>query len=243
MDNYAITLDVEWTPDFIIKQVADILIENHTKATWFMTHDCEGTKYLLDHPDLFEVGLHPNFLEGSTHGSNTKEVMNGLQKIVPDAVSVRTHALVQSTLLLSQFCGEFGLQNDVSLFIPRASGLEPHRLFFEEGLYLTRLPYFWSDYFNYLQPTPSSSLEDEFHHTPGLKIYNFHPIHIALNTCDLANYRKLKSNVLLSQCTPSDIAKFRNNKTGCGDFFLELIKYISKGNMIKEISEKWSRER
>lgn len=237
-----ITIDVDWVPDFIISEIADILIRNHAKATWFITHDSEATRKLSDYPKLFEVGLHPNFMENSTQGTTPKEVMTYLKKIVPDAVSVRTHALVQSTILLRMLASEFGIRNDVSLLLPRAPYIIPHRMYLSENSYLVRLPYFWQDDVEALHPTPSYSLEDKFHHIPGLKIYDFHPIHIVLNTHTLINYKNLKSNTDIPMCKSSDITKFKNKLCGSGTFFEELIRHMSGGYTIEDVAGTWNKD-
>ena len=38
-NDYLIFLDVDWTLDFVIEYVANILVEHGIKATWFLTHD------------------------------------------------------------------------------------------------------------------------------------------------------------------------------------------------------------
>jgi peptidoglycan/xylan/chitin deacetylase (PgdA/CDA1 family) len=63
-----VTLDVDWASDAMIDQTARILLEHEVPATWFITHASAAVDRLRDHPELFELGIHPNFLPGSTHG-------------------------------------------------------------------------------------------------------------------------------------------------------------------------------
>jgi hypothetical protein len=63
-----LTLDIDWAPDAAIDFVAEILVSRGVKATWFVTHDSPGVRRLRARPDLFELGIHPNFLPGSSHG-------------------------------------------------------------------------------------------------------------------------------------------------------------------------------
>ena len=237
-----ITIDVDWAPDFIIEEIAKTLIRNHTKATWFITHDSEATRALSDTPELFEVGVHPNFRKDSTQGSTPQKVMEYLKRIAPDAVSVRTHSLIQSSVLLRMLTRKFGILNDVSLLLPRTPHLVPHKIYFTKNLYLTRLPYFWQDDIEAFWPKPSYSLKDDFHHSDGLKIYNFHPVTIALNMSNFTTLEKFRSHGNIPTCTSSDIEKFRNKSQGSGTFFKELITNISGGNTIKDIAEKWEIE-
>jgi len=83
----AITLDVDWAPDFVIEDVAELLINSSVRATWFVTHASSAIDDLRKRPDLFELGIHPNFLPGSTQGADVDSVLNHCMSLVPDAVS------------------------------------------------------------------------------------------------------------------------------------------------------------
>ncbi|HEY8645027.1 MAG TPA: hypothetical protein VIL77_04030 [Gaiellaceae bacterium] len=63
-----LTLDVDWCPDSAIDDVAELLIERDVPATWLVTHTSPAIDRLRLRADLFELGIHPNFLPGSTHG-------------------------------------------------------------------------------------------------------------------------------------------------------------------------------
>ena len=56
----AITLDVEWAPDFVIDAVANTLVSNGVKATWMVTRDSPAIRRLTRHDELFKRGIHPN---------------------------------------------------------------------------------------------------------------------------------------------------------------------------------------
>ena len=88
-----ITIDTDWVPDFAIEKTADILIENQVKTTWFLTHNSKAIRRLFEYSDLFELGIHPNFMSDSTQGDSYEEIMKYLLCIVPDAKSIRTHGL------------------------------------------------------------------------------------------------------------------------------------------------------
>ena len=121
-----LTIDIDWAPDFAIQEMADILTEKDVKATWFVTHDSAVIRRLLEYKDIFEFGLHPNFLENSTQGSSYREIMDYVHNILPDSRIIRTHALVQSTKLLSMVINEYSINTDVSLFLPLSPDITPH---------------------------------------------------------------------------------------------------------------------
>ena len=226
-----ITFDVDWAPDFVLDDVAEILNENEVKATWFFTHKSDVIKKFRKNKN-FELGIHPNFLPHSTQGSNPKGILTNLKKIVPESVSIRTHSLYQSTPILSMY-KNFGLQNDVSLFLFKTRNLEPH---FNPALELYRIPYFWEDDCEMYYKRPNWSIH-ETKHMKGLKIYNFHPIHVSLNSKNLNNYHRLKNKKGLCNVSKNTIKNYVDNGKGTRTFLLELIDYIkSKENLlIKDI--------
>ena len=97
-----ITIDVDWGPDYMIERMADALIERNVRATWLVTHGSSAIDALRGCPDLFELGIPPNFQPGSSHGSIPEEVADHCMSLVPSARCVRTHGLVQSTRLLHE---------------------------------------------------------------------------------------------------------------------------------------------
>jgi len=114
-----ITIDVDWAPDFVMEPVIEVFIENQVKSTWFITHSTPVLNSLLrKHRELFELGIHPNFMKNSTQGATEKEVLAYCKAVVPEALSVRTHGLIQSSNLLTTFVREYSLKIDSSVFLP-----------------------------------------------------------------------------------------------------------------------------
>src|ERR1035441_3475149 len=86
MHDIAISMDVDWAPDFAIDFVAERLIASRVRATWFVTHRSPAIERLRQHRDLFELGIHPNFLPGSSHGDSPAAVLQHCMGLVQDAV-------------------------------------------------------------------------------------------------------------------------------------------------------------
>ena len=216
-----ITLDIDWAPDFMINFVKDILIENNVKATWFITHNSNYVKE-LEKIDFFELGIHPNFSSNSTQGNNVGEILSNLKKIVPTAKSVRTHGLYQSTRILEQF-HKYRLENDVSLFIPD-SNITPHYLKFAK---LYRFPYFWEDDINMIEDKIWSLPQSLFQEN-GLKIFNFHPLHIYFNFHNIEQYENFKIKNGYDFSDKSNVDAFINrNNNGVQTFFRDLVSSLS----------------
>lgn len=191
-NNSYITLDIDWAPDFVIDYVADLFIANNVKATWFVTHKSKAVDRLRDYPHLFELGIHPNFLPNSSHGNTVDEVLDFCMNLVPEAVSMRTHALVQSTLILSKAIQKTPVKYDVSLFLAYHPHLQSVDFFWgANGKYLKRLPYNWEDDFEMEHPNANWHGKNILN-VQGIKVYDFHPIHIYLNSSKFETYLKLK---------------------------------------------------
>lgn len=117
MKDLAVTFDIDWAPDWIIEEVASILIDNRVKATWFVTHASPAIEKLRQMPDLFELGIHPNCLSGSTQGNTEDEVLSHMKEIVPEAISMRTHGLYQTSNFLMKAVRDYGIEIDVSILL------------------------------------------------------------------------------------------------------------------------------
>ena len=50
---YALTLDIDWAPDWMISDIANQLISEGVRATWFATHTSQAIKEIEGKSDLF----------------------------------------------------------------------------------------------------------------------------------------------------------------------------------------------
>src|SRR5688572_13117638 len=100
-NSFILTFDVDWAPDPVIEYVQEQLKYYKVKSTWFHTHQSAAVQRILE-DEWIESGIHPNFLEGSSHGKTTDEILQFVKNIVPNAVSSRSHAVVQSGPILNK---------------------------------------------------------------------------------------------------------------------------------------------
>lgn len=198
-----LTFDIDWAPDFMIEYVANILINRQVKATWFVTHLSPALSQLRLHPELFELGIHPNFLSNSTHGTNPGEVLNHCLEIVPEARSMRTHSLMQSTPLLNTIMMS-QITLDSSIYLPHSEGIKPISYWWQ-GKEMLRLPIFWEDDLEMERPDGCWTLKELTRFGEGLKIFDFHVIHIYMNARDMKQYLELRSRAPINQLTSSDV--------------------------------------
>jgi hypothetical protein len=213
-----ITLDIDWACDEVISHAIDILERADVCATWFVTHQTPMLERLRENPK-FELGIHPNFnflLNGSSQaGANASEVINNILKIVPESVSARSHSMTQSTNIMG-ILAKAGQIYDCNHFVPHQSGisLKPWQTW--NGL--TKVPYFWEDDIAciYQEDVDMAALAN----TNGLKVFDFHPIHLYLNTEAIERYES-------SRAHHNDVAQLNsyvNDGVGARNYLLALLE-------------------
>jgi len=185
------TFDIDWAHDDILEDTINLVEQAGVTATWFVTHDTPLLLRLRNN-SKFELGIHPNFnflLQGDPrNGANAEEVVGRLLEIVPEAKSVRSHSMAQSTVLLQLFQDK-GLTHDSNHYIPEQTGIELMPWHLWNGM--IKVPYFWEDDLacTYKLNTPVLDILSR----GGIKVFNFHPIHIFLNTENMKRYECTKS--------------------------------------------------
>jgi hypothetical protein len=191
-DSVFLTFDVDWAIDDVFSDSIDIVEKYDLSATWFITHKTPLLDRLRENPK-FELGIHPNFNKlliqsDISNGKSANEIIGRLMDIVPEAVSIRSHSLTQSSVLLALF-EKFGLSYDCNNLIP--ASLE-YKLFpWELWNGMTCVPYSWEDDIHILYKWKTSM--EKHIQQDSLKVFDFHPIHVALNTNSLTRYENSRA--------------------------------------------------
>ena len=227
-----ITLDIDWAPDYAIDFAASLLIEAQVRATWFVTHDSPAVRRLRHHSNLFELGIHPNFLPGTTHGKTDSEILSHCMELVPQARVVRTHGLVQTSNLLEKIIDETPVRLDVSLFLPHAAALEPVMYYWENQKRLVRLPYMWEDDFEMVRPDGIWDLGSLIERGTGLMIMDFHPIHVFLNSVTPSTYRSVRALGNLADLSEEDVRGYIAQGRGAGYAFRSAIERMQRDDTV-----------
>ena len=205
---YHLTFDIDWAPDFCISNILNKLKNAQIKATFFVTHLSDIIVDIINQGH--NVGLHPNFLPNSSQGKNLDEIMDYLFKIAPNAIALRTHALVQSSPLLWELFSKFPqLKFDISLFTYKFPLVKVFDWTFE-GVSFKRINYNWEDDCAFFD---SEFLWNKPKFYSDITVFDFHPIHVALNSRDNKNYNRLKNNISgkpLWQATEDEVKKTEN---------------------------------
>ncbi len=214
-----LTFDLDWCSDEVLEDTLNLL--GSKEAIFFVTHKST----LLDkmrQNSRYELGIHPNFnflLNGDfRYGKSIDEVLRYYLDIIPDAISFRSHCLTQSSIILDS-AKELGLKRAFNTLIPHTSNIEIQPYKHSSGI--VEYPHFWED---------DVSIECKWEWKikryldyKGLKVFNFHPIHIFLNSEDLNRYLKAKPYLQDFK----KLKEFVNNKSyGVRDFFIDLLNEI-----------------
>lgn len=192
-DRVFLTFDLDWASDSVLEHTIQILESHGVPATFFVTHDTTLISRLRASPQ-FELGIHPNFNallldEPVRDKKNARDIVAQLLKTVPEAVSVRSHSLMHSTHLVHVFYS-LGLRYDLNFMIPFDAGIELNPWLCHSGM--IRVPHYWED-------DVASHAEDlvpvkALLNRQGLRVFDFHPIHLALNTRELSLYERTRAH-------------------------------------------------
>lgn len=225
---FCFTSDIDWASEATIRYCHNIVSRDDLKITYFNTH---RSPYLTELTKSGQVDqlVHPNFLPGSSHGNSFKEVIDYCVDLVPNATGFRTHRYFEVNDIMDdlfnrgfKFASNICTRCEVGLkpFYHR-SGLVSIPIFLEDGGYLLMDK---SLDFNLLLPTLSS---------PGLKVINFHPAHIAFNTPDFGYTRTIKdtlSREAWNNLSSDDIAKIEHSGSGIRTIIENIVNFSIKNN-------------
>ena len=232
-----VTLDIDWAPDFAIDDAAARLEAHGVRATWFVTHRSPAVDRLRERPDCFELGLHPNFLPGSTHGDTPRQVLAHCLALVPGARAMRSHGLVQSTALLDTIIRETPLEVEATPLLPRTPHLRPF-LYPWAGRELVRVPSCFEDDLEMERAAPDFGLASLLALGPGLVVLIFHPIHLALNSASMVPYRRVQALAASLQSLRRDQAAPEVNPgRGARSLFEEALAHLAARGGGRRISD------
>lgn len=231
-----VTMDMDWANDGVLADTIALVEQLNIPVCFFVTNQTPILETLRQHP-LFTLGIHPNFLP-QMNGQSSKsfrEVIAEMMELVPEAKVIRCHALVDATPILAA-AREMGFYADMNLFIPASSGITLAPFAHFTGL--KRLPFFYEDDAWTLE---ANAMGPEDHLTSpadSLRIFNFHPIHLYLNTEDMERYNRAKPYYHEFE----KLAPFVNHdgRMGARDFLTALVKAAERNHFrFGKVSEIW----
>lgn len=214
-----LTFDLDWAHDEVVADTLGLLEAQGVAATIFVTHDTPLLARMRRNPKI-ELGIHPNYtplLGGDPRlGASIDEVLDRIMAIVPEAISVRSHSVTNSSRIVAAAIRR-GLRFDSNAYIPYASGVvaRPWTLA-DDGI--VEAPFCFADDVQATSGAGWGAAPLLAH--DGLRVLCFHPIHIFLNTDTTARYEAARPHLR----DPGRLREFVNRDgPGARTLLLELI--------------------
>lgn len=216
-DMIFLTVDIDWASDEMINLTLDLFEPYDVPVMFFATHESVILERIRKNPN-WDLGIHPNFnflLDGDfRYGANVEEVVDYYMNIVPDAKIFRSHCVVQGSKITDAFVAR-NLKAECNHFIPYNINTYVPAWNFWSGS-LIQIPYSWQDNTAVTDKWPLDV--SDILKSKSLKIFDFHPVHIYLNTSDMRDYEAFKSNSKIG-------AEMKDNGRGIRDYLCDLLQY------------------
>lgn len=171
----AVTVDLDWACEAAVAALLDHMHGEGIPATVFVTH---LSHHVSSHITELEVGLHPHFGLGSSHGDTIDEVVRSVVGLPHNIAAFRCHRFavsneIKSAMLAAGMRVSSNVCTDLEMIAPfrDRSGLLEIPIFLEDG--------------GYLQSGRTLSTLEEIAPKlagPDPKVLLIHPMHFAINT-------------------------------------------------------------
>ena len=217
LNNLILSFDIDWAPEFMIEDLLNIT--HKINLTIFNTHKSKILKTI--DKNRISLGIHPNIQKNSSQGINALKVKNFVKKI-GNIEYLRFHLLGHSYRDLKFFANK-GAKIDSSIMLINQNYLTP---VYHPDIDLVRVPYIWEDGMTLNFKT---NIRNSLNlNSPGLKILNFHPIDVYLNTSSIEQrnmFKKSFKSVL--NASKSEAEKFINKRNyGIRNFLIHILNLI-----------------
>lgn len=226
---FCFTSDVDWASEDVLIEYFDIVNKLELKLTLYCTHHSNVINSEFNKNNI-ERGIHPNFLENSSHGNSFKEIIETCVKFAPEAYGFRSHRLFDVTDITHILKNDYGykhvsnlgtiLHQDIKPIL-HESGLIHFPIFFEDGTYLYNQLNL--DFKKYIYQFS----------TPGIKIISFHPMNFVFNSPTISYMRQIKDSLTREEynnITTEVIKKLRNKDAGIQKTIIKIIEFVKENN-------------
>jgi hypothetical protein len=219
---FVLTGDVDWASDYCIETYVDHAASHGIVPTLFVTHRSAAIERLAADGRV-HLGIHPNFLPGSSHGTTTEGVLDFVFDLVPHPVASRSHCFADSSAIAESLARR-GVTIDSNICCHLQEGLPVLRHW--NGV--ARLPVFFEDDTHWAHDGNDWNFARyaRVFASPGLKILNFHPFLWALNTPDADFYAVNKGHI--PTLTADQAASLRYRGPGSATFLDDIIAWVKE---------------
>ena len=225
---FILTSDVDFVSDDILEFAYRSI--NKLPLTIFLTGKSDYLKTMAKSNKRWELEVHPNFCNGSTHGKAFCEVVRTIEKFSGEKIGYRCHRYYSSNDVDEYFSSigykySSNICTDLVEMQPfkKRNGTIEIPIFFEDGGYL-----------KYHGVPLIDNFINNLNNKNGVYVFNFHPIHLALNSSDfdfVYSFKNSMDSKKYNNMKIEEVLQYRNTGYGMADFFNELIKYAKENNI------------
>jgi len=218
---FCFTSDQDWASAFAVEHLVGRLAGEDIVPALFVTHEC-ATAQKFAASGKIELGIHPNFLRGSSHGTAIADVLDHVMRLVPRPLAMRCHSYSENSHIMAA-AAQRGIRHDSNTCLFLQPGLQPVR----HWTGIVRHPVFWEDDIHWACGLGwrRSDLPEVFF-SPGLKILDIHPFFFACNIPDQDHYSRVKSAI--QNLDAPGVTALRYPGDGCGTFVELLLETIRR---------------
>jgi methionyl-tRNA formyltransferase len=218
----ALSFDTDWCPEEILEDTLNLLKQYDVKATFFMT----GKYNSLDLSN-HELAIHPNI---KSLDSAEQEIQK-LKDLFPKSKGIRNHGLLNGSRLLSLY-EKYHLSYSSNYILFDQSNVKKTKLMKN----ITEIPIYFEDDIHAEMNSSDESDEENLWslkylknlNSKGIKLFNFHPIHVFLNTPSIEFYEKSKKYYHNFE----KLSSLKNTSVkGARDILIELLEYAKSNNI------------
>lgn len=223
---FCLSSDIDWASEDVLECYFQNMLAYEQRTTLFVTHPSERIDHVFK-MGLIDRGIHPNFMQQSSHGDTFKEIAETCIKLAPESYGFRSHRAFDVTDITHMLYNDYGyryVSNQITILQPlvrpivHESGLVNFPVFFEDGTHL------------YNQLDLSIDSYKKLVASPGLKILSFHPMNYVFNSPSYRYMRGIKDSLSREQFNNIDkhtISRLQNNNRGIKNFIDDLIEFIA----------------
>ena len=206
-----ISIDVDWAPLDVISDTVSLLDKYNVAATFFMT---DKPDYTYEEPH--EVSIHPNFRDLDKIDQTIEDLMTRH----PGALGCRSHTLLTGGRILESL-SRFNIAYCSNYMMIDQWPIKRLKLPFD----LIEYPIYFADVTmlrlgEVYQPSLRGTTQDR---SESIMVFEFHPIHIYLNTPTIDFYNENKQFYQ----TPEELYARRYVGVGVRTVFENLLKEVS----------------
>ena len=185
---------------------------------------------------LVEYGAHPNFEASTTQGTSDRDILFRAENSIRDCSTWRAHSLMSSTRISELVTRTTSWTIENNYYLPNVTLLPYCITNFPNHKPVLRVPLHWEDDLEMRSGRRAIEVLEEIPPMGNhLVVYNFHPIHLALNSVDMTLYENLKSANLLGK-EISFYLERASKQFGVRNQLLDLIRFIRNNICFKLIS-------